>query len=75
MTSFDPLKVYLFKDGLCRFATETYDKKKIKSKFSHLTNFSINKNNPKVILILYSNLKFVKNQKASEDDFGSKWSI
>lgn len=30
VTSFDPLKIYTFNDGLCRFATEKYDLKKIK---------------------------------------------
>lgn len=25
VTSYDPLKIYIHKDGLCRFATELYD--------------------------------------------------
>ena len=29
VTSYDPLKIYLYKDGLCRFATETYDNAEI----------------------------------------------
>lgn len=45
VTSFDPLKVYLFKDGLVRFATEKYscNMKCLKKKFMHLTNYSVNK--------------------------------
>lgn len=49
VSNYDPLKIYVHKDGLCRFATEIYDCKKIKQKFSHLTNYSVNKNNSKVI--------------------------
>mmetsp|Transcript_87496 Transcript_87496/g.120559 ORF Transcript_87496/g.120559 Transcript_87496/m.120559 type:complete len:103 (+) Transcript_87496:319-627(+) len=47
VTSFNPLKVYLYSDGLVRFATEKYslDPKTLKKKFVHLTNFSINKRN------------------------------
>jgi len=30
VTSYDPLKIYIYKEGLCRFATEKYDTKKIK---------------------------------------------
>lgn len=47
VTSFCPLKVYMYSDGLVRFATEKYslDPKTLKKKFMHLTNFSINKRN------------------------------
>jgi tubulin polyglutamylase TTLL4 len=47
VTSYCPLKVYIYNDGLVRFATELYslDPKKINHKYIHLTNFSINKNN------------------------------
>jgi tubulin polyglutamylase TTLL4 len=45
------LKVYVYNDGLVRFATEKYnlDPKKLNEKFVHLTNFSINKKNTKFI--------------------------
>ena len=45
----DPLRVYLFKDGLVRFATSKYEKAEEKNKddmFKHLTNYAINKENP-----------------------------
>jgi tubulin polyglutamylase TTLL4 len=44
-TSFDPLKVYLFEDGLVRMATQQYSTSKtnISKRFVHLTNFSVNK--------------------------------
>jgi len=60
VTSYCPLKVYLYNDGLVRFATEPYnlDAKNMNAKFVHLTNFSINKKNS----------KFVKNEDAAGDD-------
>lgn len=71
VTSYCPLKVYLYNDGLVRFATEPYttDTKSMNHKFVHLTNFSINK----------KNTKFVKNEDNSDTDDGadggesSKW--
>lgn len=69
VTSFNPLKVYVFNDGLVRFATEPYslDPKSINHKFVHLTNFSINK----------KNVKFVKNNDKSDSEDNeqdsSKW--
>ena len=42
ITSFEPLKVYVFKEGLTRFASEPYNSN---SKYSHLTNYSLNKKN------------------------------
>ena len=40
ITSYDPLRIYLYDDGLVRFATEKYDFKKssLKERFVHLTN-------------------------------------
>jgi len=45
VTSFEPLKIYLFQEGLVRLATVPYstDKKTLKQRFMHLTNFSVNK--------------------------------
>ena len=44
----NPLRVFLFKDGLVRLATETYlqpSEDNIDNLFMHLTNYAINKNN------------------------------
>ena len=51
VTSFNPLRVYFYHEGLARFATEEYsnDPKVLKNKFVHLTNFSINKRNTKFV--------------------------
>ncbi|XP_038076530.1 tubulin polyglutamylase TTLL4-like isoform X2 [Patiria miniata] len=45
--SYDPLKIYVFQDGLARFATMKYSAsmKNLSNKFMHLTNYSINKKN------------------------------
>lgn len=47
VTSVDPLRIYVYKEGLARFATQGYDQQKgaKDNKFVHLTNYSINKKN------------------------------
>ena len=43
----DPLRVFMFKEGLARFATETYTgpaKANLDNLYMHLTNYAINKN-------------------------------
>ena len=40
--SFTPLKIYLYYNGLVRFATEDYVKNNYDNIFIHLTNYSIN---------------------------------
>lgn len=66
VTSFDPLRVYVYKEGLTRFATEEYTTAtNKKSKYIHLTNYSINK----------KNVNWRTNEELDRDDFGFKWSI
>jgi hypothetical protein len=56
----------MYNEGLTRFASEKYKLTNSKNnKFSHLTNYSINKKNS----------KFVQNKKLSDDDRGNKWSL
>lgn len=45
VTCFDPLKIYLFEEGLVRMATQQYTtgKSSLSKRFIHLTNFSVNK--------------------------------
>ena len=50
VTSCDPLRIFLYNDGLARFATDKYknpSKSNYKNMFMHLTNYSINKNSKK----------------------------
>lgn len=66
VTGYEPLRVYVYQEGLARFATESYSSKIDKNnKFMHLTNYAINKKNK----------QFVENENAEEDDFGYKWSL
>lgn len=45
LTSIHPLKIFIYDDGLVRFATGAYntDKSQKPSRFVHLTNYSVNK--------------------------------
>ena len=43
ITSINPLRIYIYEEGLVRFASEKYDTSDLKNVFSHLTNYSINK--------------------------------
>lgn len=71
VTCYDPLKIYLFEDGLVRFATQPYstDKSSHSKRFVHLTNFSVNKK--------ANNYVPNKNQTLSEQDLynSSKWCL
>jgi tubulin polyglutamylase TTLL6/13 len=63
-----PLRVYVSKEGLARFATEEYEKpseRNLDNHFMHLTNYAINKDHE----------DFVQNENADEDDVGSKRSL
>ncbi|XP_043793759.1 tubulin polyglutamylase TTLL4-like [Apis laboriosa] len=48
LTSIDPLRIYVYKEGLVRLATEKYVNhvNTLSNKFMHLTNTSVNKFNP-----------------------------
>eukprot|EP00981_Chlorochromonas_danica_P011868 scaffold4337_cov182-Ochromonas_danica.AAC.3 len=48
VTSCDPPRIYIYREGLCRFCTAPYTKptaENIENSFMHLTNYSINKHN------------------------------
>lgn len=72
VTSYDPLRVYLYDDGLVRFCTEPYSTSKsaMQNPFGHLTNYSVNKKNTAA---------FKPNQDDEADAEGtlgsSKWSL
>lgn len=66
VTSVDPLKVYVYNNGLVRLATEPYEihKTNFSNLRAHLTNFSINK----------QSIEFQATNDISSDGQGSKWS-
>ena len=64
----DPLRIYIFKEGLARFATEEYKaptNSNIGDMFIHLTNYAINKNND----------NYMFNESADNADIGHKRSL
>lgn len=77
--SFTPLKIYLYYNGLVRFATEDYEKGNYSNVFIHLTNYSINKKNPNYKSNQKNNkeiddLEEIDEENEQEDD-SSKWSL
>ncbi|XP_039199719.1 probable tubulin polyglutamylase TTLL2 isoform X2 [Crotalus tigris] len=46
VTSFYPLTIYIYEEGLVRFATEKFDLTSLDNIYAHLTNTSINKFGP-----------------------------
>jgi len=67
VTSMEPLRIYVFKEGLARFASEVYSTHlgSKRTKYQHLTNYSINKKNG----------NYVGNEDPEADDVGYKWSL
>ena len=69
LTSISPMRLYIYKEGLVRFATEKYPKddkggKQSTNKYAHLTNYSINKTNSKYNV-----------EGDGDGDDSSKWSL
>ena len=77
--SFTPLKIYLYYNGLVRFATEDYIKDNYNNIFIHLTNYSINKQNPNYKSNIKDNKEIAEMEEIEEDyeqcDDSSKWSL
>ena len=48
VTSYHPLTIYLYTEGLARFSTDKFDMSNLSNRFSHLTNTSINRQHPSV---------------------------
>lgn len=67
VTSFDPLRAFIYREGLTRFASKPYntDEASLGDSFVHLTNYSINK----------SAENFQENQRIQADNYGHKWSL
>lgn len=59
ITSINPLRIYMYQEGLARFATCKYQNSFKENRFMHLTNYSVNKFNKKA---------YVQNTDSSKDD-------
>lgn len=52
----DPLRIYIYKEGLARFATEPYIKPSrdnLDNICMHLTNYAVNKDSDKFMYAIY----------------------
>lgn len=67
VTSYDPLTVYLYEEGLVRFATVRYDSsgKNLWNPCMHLCNYSINKYHS----------DYIKCDDPDQEDQGHKWTL
>jgi tubulin polyglutamylase TTLL4 len=67
ITGFQPLKIYLYDEGLVRFASEDYkvDDSNKHNRYMHLTNYSVNK----------CSTNFDSNISIKDECTGSKWSL
>lgn len=67
VTSYDPLIIYMFEEGLTRFATVKYERntRHLKNQMMHLTNYSINKKSH----------DYVRCEDPEVEDYGNKWSM
>ena len=67
ITGLSPLKIYLYKEGMVRFATEEYilDKNHLSEIYCHLTNVNINQKNK----------KYYRKAINADSEEGSKWSL
>ncbi|XP_075151379.1 tubulin tyrosine ligase-like 5 [Haematobia irritans] len=67
VTSFDPLIIYLYEEGLVRLATVKYDldADNLWNPCMHLCNYSINK----------YHTDYIKSSDAQEEDVGHKWTL
>lgn len=65
ITCFHPLRIYMYEEGLARFATYEYKAEPKENAYAHLTNYSLNK---------FSD-QFVANEDENNDYVGHKWSL
>jgi tubulin polyglutamylase TTLL6/13 len=68
VTGIDPLRIFVFEEGLARFATEPYKPPRsdnLDNFFMHLTNYAINKNSE----------NFIFNESVNDMNVGHKRSL
>ena len=62
VSSYEPLRIYIYEEGLARFASEPYKPGCKNNRFMHLTNYSLNKRSE----------NFIQNEDFRVDDTGHK---
>ncbi|XP_065919431.1 tubulin polyglutamylase TTLL5-like isoform X2 [Dysidea avara] len=67
VTSYYPLRIFLYEEGLTRFATVRYNGtgRNLHNQRMHLTNYSINK----------KSMEYVRCEDPTIEDYGNKWSM
>lgn len=67
VTSFDPLLIYIYEEGLVRLATVKYDRnsENLWNPCMHLCNYSINK----------YHTDYIRSDNAGDEDVGHKWTL
>jgi len=67
VTQYEPLRAYIYREGLARFASKPYsvEDAHLGDAYRHLTNYSINKYAP----------NFIENKEVQADNYGHKWSL
>eukprot|EP01112_Ceratiomyxa_fruticulosa_P003050 TRINITY_DN13454_c0_g1_i1.p1 TRINITY_DN13454_c0_g1~~TRINITY_DN13454_c0_g1_i1.p1 ORF type:complete len:539 (-),score=87.54 TRINITY_DN13454_c0_g1_i1:523-2028(-) len=69
VASLDPLTIMLYNDGFARFSTKKYNMDNLSDFYTHLTNCSINKENP---MLMQENILHEKiGSSSAQDDFAS----
>eukprot|EP00998_Keelungia_sp_KM082_P009356 NODE_552_length_1818_cov_52.607333_g543_i0.p1 GENE.NODE_552_length_1818_cov_52.607333_g543_i0~~NODE_552_length_1818_cov_52.607333_g543_i0.p1 ORF type:complete len:553 (+),score=127.30 NODE_552_length_1818_cov_52.607333_g543_i0:50-1660(+) len=71
-TGFDPMKVYIFNEGLIRFATEPFKLQadNLDNQYMHLTNYSVNKHSATFVNPGSSSSSNSKTKKEGDEDEG-----
>ena len=83
LTSVDPIKLYIYEDGLVRFATEEFSlsEEHLKDKFRHLTNYRFDLENSNISRVYFCTFSVNKNNEnfeyneSPEECYGHKWSL
>mmetsp|Transcript_176269 Transcript_176269/g.565178 ORF Transcript_176269/g.565178 Transcript_176269/m.565178 type:complete len:1124 (-) Transcript_176269:151-3522(-) len=67
VTQYEPLRAFIYREGLARFASAPYstEDEGLSDVYRHLTNYSINKKAP----------NFCENREVEQDNHGHKWSL
>ena len=75
---FDPLRIFIYEEGLVRFAVEPYsvDTAGLNNMHAHLTNYSINKSHPNYTAGDRCDVEDPEGDGENvDDDIGHKWSL